>query len=89
MKNFDRLKTRLTYSKEGERVRTVIALDGFYINALASIGVEQKDVPAWLKSRLSEWKAFNPSKPITQQLKGLIVLNLIESLGGNTDPFFK
>ncbi len=66
-----------------ERVRQVIALDGFYINALMlATGIDKKGVPAWVQSAVNGWAAFDGELPVTRQVKLLIVRELTKAIEG-------
>ena len=67
----------------------VIALDEFYINALSAIGIAKEDVPVWLRQLLNEWEHFNLDYNITRQIKGLLLLNIVSQLGGDTSCFYQ
>ncbi|MFI3136858.1 MAG: hypothetical protein QX197_08775 [Methylococcaceae bacterium] len=63
------------------RVRQVIALDGFYLNALMlATGITKADVPKWVQSAVDSWAAFDGELPITKQAKLLIVRELTKHL---------
>lgn len=63
--------------RQGKRVRQVIALDGFYINALMlATGINKADVPKWVQSAVNGWSAFDGELPITRQVKMLLVREL-------------
>ncbi|MCX7095263.1 MAG: hypothetical protein NTY50_17685 [Methylobacter sp.] len=63
------------------RVRQVIALDGFYVNALMlATGIDKKGVPAWVQSAVNGWAAFDGELPVTRQVKLLIVRELTKHL---------
>jgi hypothetical protein len=87
MKNFDSFRVGFYITKEGSKQWQVINLDGYWVNAFASIGVEQKDVPAFIRRQLSEWSAFDSTKPITKQVKALIMLSIVDGLGGDVSYF--
>jgi hypothetical protein len=68
-------------SSGGVKKRQVIALDGFYINALMTAsGVDKKGVPAWVQQAVDGWGAFDPALPITKQVKFLIVRELTNAI---------
>ena len=61
--------------------RTVIALSGFYLNALMlSTGIDKKGIPKWIKTAVDSWGAFDDKLNITEQVKLLIVRNLESEL---------
>lgn len=61
--------------------RTVIALSGFYLNALMiAAGIEKKGIPAWIKAAVSEWGVFDEKLNVTEQVKFLIVRELESKL---------
>jgi len=64
-----------------ERVRQVIALDGFYVNALMlATGITKADVPKWVQQAIDAWAAFDGELPITRQVKLLLIRELTEQL---------
>lgn len=73
------------YTKtEAGRKRQVIALDGFYLNALMLVArVDKKGIPAWVQQALDGWAAFDPDRPITKQVKNLIIQALIAQIPHN------
>lgn len=61
--------------------RTVIALSGFYLNALmVAAGIDKKGIPAWIKSAVNAWTPFNDGLNVTEQVKLLIVRELESQL---------
>ena len=57
--------------------RTVIALSGFYLNALMlAAGIDKKGIPAWIKTAVDNWGAFDEKLNVTEQVKLLIVREL-------------
>ncbi len=61
-------------SNNSERTRKVIALDGFYVNALIlSAGIKKQDVPQWIQKAVDKYKGFDSDKPITKQVKYLLI----------------
>lgn len=63
------------------QVRQVIALDGFYVNALMfATGIDKKGVPAWVQSAVNGWAAFDGELPITRQVKFLIIQTITQAL---------
>jgi hypothetical protein len=61
--------------------RTVIALSGFYSNALmVATGIDKKSIPAWIQSAVNEWTAFDAKLNVTEQVKLLIVRELENQL---------
>jgi hypothetical protein len=61
--------------------RTVIALSGFYLNALMlATGINKKSIPAWIQSAVNEWTAFDEKLNVTEQVKLLIVRELESQL---------
>jgi hypothetical protein len=64
----------------GEK-RTVIALSGFYLNALMlATSINKKSIPAWIQSAVNEWTAFDEKLNVTEQVKRLIVRELESEL---------
>ncbi|MDP2901896.1 MAG: hypothetical protein Q8N96_02140 [Methylovulum sp.] len=69
----------------GVKKRQVIALDGFYVNALMLVaGVDKKGVPAWVQREVDGWLAFDSRLPITRQVKYLIVRELTQRVKNST-----
>lgn len=67
--------------RKGARVRQVIALDGFYLNALMlATGITKQDVPKWVQQAVDGWAAFDAYLPITRQVKLLIVRAITQAL---------
>jgi hypothetical protein len=61
--------------------RTVIALSGFYLNALMlATGINKKGIPAWIKTAVDSWGAFDDKLNVTEQVKLLIVRELESEL---------
>ena len=61
--------------------RTVIALSGFYLNALMmATGIDKKAIPAWINSSVSGFEGFNTALNVTEQVKLLIVRELESEL---------
>ena len=61
--------------------RQIIALSGFYLNALMlAAGIDKKGIAAWIKAAVSEWGAFDDKLNITEQVKRLIVRELESEL---------
>jgi len=61
--------------------RTVIALSGFYLNALMlAAGIAKKGIPAWIKAAVDSWGAFDDKLNTTEQVKLLIVRELESEL---------
>lgn len=75
-------QTRIAFyvQKSGKRERQVIALEGYYMNALAALGVSKADVPKWVQQAVDQYPEFNPDAPITRQVKMLCVQSLISAL---------
>ena len=86
--NFDNVRLAFYIVRKGERERQVIALDGFFINALASIGIAKQDAPQWVQTQVDDWTAFDGQLPITRQVKYLIMLAVVKGLGGNENVFY-
>ena len=65
----------------GIKKRQVIALDGFYVNALMLVaGIDKKGVPAWVQRAVDNWVAFDSRLPITRQVKYLIIRELTQAI---------
>jgi hypothetical protein len=77
--DFDTFKVSFYSQFDGKKKRQVINLDGFFINALESIGVTKGDVPAWVQKQVDEWTAFDPKLPVTRQIKCLIMRSVIST----------
>ena len=61
-------------TSKGVKIRQVIALDGFYVNALMSaIGINKSAVPAWIQKAVDSYADFDSSLPITKQVKYLLI----------------
>ncbi|MFI3188974.1 MAG: hypothetical protein QX190_05315 [Methylococcales bacterium] len=61
--------------------RQIIALSGFYLNALMlSAGIDKKGIPAWIKTAVDSWGAFDDKLNVTEQIKLLIVRELESEL---------
>jgi len=61
--------------------RTVIALSGFYLNALmVATGIEKKGITAWISAAVSGWHDFDDTLNVTEQVKCLIVSKLESEL---------
>ncbi len=86
--NFDNVRIAFYIMRKGQRERQVIALDGFFINALASIGISKQDAPQWVQAQVDDWTAFDAQLPITRQVKYLIMVAVVKGLGGNEDVFY-
>jgi len=66
---------------KGVKKRQVIALDGFYVNALMLVtGIDKKGVPAWVQQAVDGWADFNPELPITRQVKYLLIRELTHAI---------
>ena len=79
--DLDRVRIAFYTQKQGVRVRQVIALDGFYINALIlATGITKQDVPKWVQSAVDSWMAFDVHLPVTRQVKFLIVQKVTAEL---------
>jgi len=88
LNNFDNVRIAFYIMRNNKRERQVIALDGFLINALASIGISKQDAPQWVQAQVDEWTAFDSQQPITRQVKYLIIRELVKGLGGNDNVFY-
>jgi len=59
------------------KVRQVISLDRFYVDALRlAAGLDKGGVPKWVKAAVDSWQGFDADKPITKQIKFLIIQEL-------------
>lgn len=64
-------------TKQGVKVRQVIALNGFEINALMQAkGISRKEVPKWVQFAVDSWAEFDSSLPITKQIKMFLIREL-------------
>jgi len=86
--NFDNVRVAFYVDRNGNRERQVISLDGFFINALASIKVLKQDIPQWTQTQIDDWAAFDSKLPITRQIKYLIMLAVVKGLGGDDSVFY-
>lgn len=86
--NFDNVRIAFYIMRNGKRERQVIALDGYFLNALASIGISRKDTPQWVQVRVDDWTAFDAQLPITRQVKFLIMREVVKGLSGSDDMFY-
>jgi len=87
MNDFDNVRLAFYIVRKGKRERQVISLDGFFINALASIKVSKQDAPQWVQAQVDGWTAFDSQLPITRQVKYLIMREVVKGLGGSDDVF--
>jgi len=85
--NFDNVRIAFYIMRKGKRERQVISLDGFFINALASINISKQDAPQWVQAQVNNWKAFDVQLPITRQVKYLIMLAVVKGLSGSDAVF--
>jgi len=85
--NFDNVRIAFYIMRKDKRERQVIALDGFFINALASINISKQDAPQWVQAQVNDWKAFDVQLPITRQVKYLIMLAVVKGLSGSDAVF--
>jgi len=85
--NFDNVRIAFYIMRDGKRERQVISLDGYFINALASIKVSKQAVPQWVQSQVDEWTAFDCQLPITRQVKYLIMREVVNTLSGSDEVF--
>jgi len=86
--NFDNVRIAFYIMRKGKRERQVISLDGFFINALASIGLSKQEAPQWVQTQVDNWKAFDAQLPITRQVKYLIMLAVVKGLSGSDAVFY-
>ena len=85
--NFANVRIAFYIMRKGKRERQVIALDGFFINALASIGISKQDAPQWVQAQVNDWTAFDGQLPITRQVKYLIMVAVVKGLSGSDNVF--
>ncbi|SHE22625.1 hypothetical protein [methanotrophic endosymbiont of Bathymodiolus puteoserpentis (Logatchev)] len=78
--DFDNVRIAFYIMRNNKRIRQVIAIDGFLINALESIGISKQNAPKWVQSQVTGWTAFDAQLPITRQVKCLIVKAVIEKI---------
>ncbi len=77
--DFDNVRIAFYIMRNNKRIRQVIAIDGFLINALASIGVSKQNAPKWVQAQVNDWINFDSKQPITRQVKCLIVKAVIKN----------
>ncbi len=66
---------------QGGKIRQVIALDGFYLNALMlATGIDKQGVPKWVQTAVDAHSEFDSTAPITKQVKFLIISELAKNL---------
>jgi len=82
--NFDNVRIAFYTGKK----RQVIALDGFFINALASIGISKQQTPQWVTEQVKDWTAFDAKLPVTRQVKYLIMREVVKGLSGSDNVFY-
>jgi hypothetical protein len=59
------------------KIRQVIALDGFYLNALMlATGIDKQSVPKWVQTAVDAHSEIDSTAPITKQVKFLIINEL-------------
>lgn len=85
--NFDNVRIAFYIMRDSKRERQVISLDGFFINALASIKVSRKNAPQWVQAQVDNWTDFDSKLPVTRQVKYLIIREVVKGLSGSDDPF--
>jgi len=88
LNNFDNLRIAFYTKKDAKRVRQVISIDGYFINALSSIKVTKQDVPQWVQTQVNNWQAFDSKLPITRQVKYLIMREVVKELSGSDNVFY-
>ncbi|OQK16739.1 hypothetical protein AU255_02190 [Methyloprofundus sedimenti] len=86
--NFDDVRIAFYVTDHKERKRQVISLDGFFINALCSIGISKQEVPQWLQAQVDGWTAFDSHLPKTRQVKYLIMREVVKGLSGSDAVFY-
>ena len=86
--NFDNIRIAFYVMVNGERKRQIVSLDGFLINALATIGILKPDVTQWVQTQVDEWTAFDSKLPITRQVKYLIIREVVKTLSGSDSVFY-
>ncbi len=86
--NFDDVRVAFYVDRNGERSRQVISLDGYFINALSSIGVSRENLPSWIQQQVNEWSAFDSKLPITRQVKYLIMREVVKHHSGSDSCFY-
>lgn len=78
--DLDIVRVAFYVTKDSNRTRQVIALDGFYINGLMlATGITKADVPKWVQAAVDSCAAFDAHLPITRQVKLLIVRELTKA----------
>lgn len=64
-----------------EKVRQVIALNGFELNALMQAKcIGKKEIPKWVQFSVNSWADFNSELPITKQIKMFLIRELTARL---------
>lgn len=79
----DTVPVRIAFNiqRQGKQHRQVIALHGFYINALMlATGITKADVPKWVQAAVNSWAAFDVDLPITLQVKLLLIRELTKAI---------
>ena len=73
-------------TNKGIKKRQVIALDGFYINALMlATGIKKQAVPKWVQQAVVGWRPFDRQLPVTRQVKFLLIRELTTHIKKLTD----
>jgi len=85
---FDSVRVSFYIQRNGKRERQVIALDGFFINALSSMDVPRSAVPQWVQAQIDDWSSFDAQLPITRQVKYLIMREVVKYHSGSDDCFY-
>lgn len=86
--NFDTVRVAFYIMRKGERERTVVRVDGFLMNALASIGISRQEVPKWIQAQVNNWSAFDSQLPVTLQVRYLITQAVVKHHSGSDDCFY-
>jgi hypothetical protein len=77
----DLIRIAFYTTNAGVKKRQVIALEGFYLNALMlATGITKQDVPKWVQAAVDGWGAFDSRLPITKQVKLLLIRELTNQL---------
>ena len=66
-----------------QTIHKLMMSDTFQLKALAAIGISKADAPKWIQQAIDGWQGFDTDKPITGQVKMLIINGLITPTGFN------
>lgn len=73
---------RFSYTTpKGDLKSDVIALEGYFVNALMALaGITKAQVPVWISEAVSDWMGFDYQLGATRQIKKLIMRKLEEAV---------